>query len=167
MAGTRFGTNVRAAGISSKFAGILSNHFFLILIACPANATIDTGLLTLQQSKCMNLLIRILIMAGVILLLDWILPGIHVDGTWQAILTAIVLSLINAIVKPILVILTLPVTVITLGLFLLVLNALMVMLAAKFVGGFSVDGFWAALLFSILLSFTYSFLETRVIRNKD
>jgi len=72
---------------------------------------------------------------------------------------AVVLSLINSFIKPILVLLTLPVTIVTLGLFLFVVNALMVLLAANWIDGFRVDGFWWALLFSFLLSIINSWLQ--------
>jgi putative membrane protein len=69
-----------------------------------------------------------------------------------ALIVAVVLGLLNIFIKPILVILTLPVTLLTLGLFLLVINAIMILLCTKIVGGFEVDTFWTALLFSIILS---------------
>jgi putative membrane protein len=71
---------------------------------------------------------------------------------------AIVLAILNAIVKPILVFITFPITVVTLGLFLFVINALIILLADKFIRGFNVDGFWWALLFSLLLSIVTSVL---------
>ena len=86
------------------------------------------------------------------MLLSKFLPGVVVDGYWTAIIVALVLALLNLIVKPILILFTLPVTIVTLGLFLFVINAIIVLLADSFVGGFDVSGFWIALLFSILLS---------------
>ncbi len=100
----------------------------------------------------MNFILRMLLSALAVLLLANILPGVSVESYWIAVLVAVVLSLLNLIVKPLLVILTLPVTIITLGLFLLVINAIIILLASKLVTGFSVDGFWTALLFSLLLS---------------
>lgn len=82
----------------------------------------------------------------------YILPGVSIDGFVSAILLAVVLGLLNAVVKPILVILSLPVTIITLGLFLLVINALIILLADYILDGFRVDGFIWALIFSLLLS---------------
>ncbi len=99
----------------------------------------------------MNLLIKILVTAGLVLLIANFMPGVHVAGFTTALIVAIVLGLLNIFIKPILVILTLPVTIITLGLFLLVINALMILLCTKIVGGFSVDTFWTALFFSIIL----------------
>ena len=77
-----------------------------------------------------------------------------------AIIVAAVLALLDAVVKPVMVILTLPVTVLTMGLFLLVINACVILLASEIVPGFTVDGFWWALLFSIILSVINSILES-------
>ncbi len=82
----------------------------------------------------------------------YILPGVTINGFTDALLLAVVLGILNAIVKPILVALSLPVTIITLGLFLLVINALIILLADYLLSGFSVNGFIAALIFSIVLS---------------
>jgi len=87
-----------------------------------------------------------------------VLPNVSVDSYFTAVIVAIVLSLLNFIVKPILVILTLPVTILTLGLFLLIINAIIILLADNLIEGFSVDGIWWALLFSLLLSFLQSIL---------
>lgn len=100
----------------------------------------------------MNLLIRILITAGLVMLIAYLLPGVHVESYVQSIYVAIILGLLNLFVKPILVLLTLPVTILTLGLFLLVINALIVMLCSNIVGGFHVESFWTALFFSVILS---------------
>lgn len=100
----------------------------------------------------MGILIRILVTALAAFLTAYLLPGVHIDSFTAALILAVVLGLLNLIVKPILVILTLPVTILTLGLFLLVINALIVMWAGSIVKGFSVDSFWWALAFSIVLS---------------
>nr|WP_321237591.1 phage holin family protein [uncultured Psychroserpens sp.] len=111
----------------------------------------------------MNLLLRLLITAGIVMLLSHFLKGVAVNGYEAALIVAVVLALLNAIVKPILVILTIPITIMTLGLFLFVINACIILLADRFIDGFSVNGFWTALLFSILLSISqsiaYSFLK--------
>ncbi|MCM4154096.1 phage holin family protein [Arenibacter sp. N53] len=111
----------------------------------------------------MNLILRILLSAIAVVILAKILPGVGVDSYTTAIIVAIVLSLLNFIVKPILVILTLPVTILTLGLFLLIINAIIILLADYFIDGFQVNNLWWALLFSLLLSFLqsifYSFLN--------
>lgn len=100
----------------------------------------------------MGLIIRLLISAVAVLIASYIIPGVTVTSFGTALIVAIVLGLLNAIVKPILVILTIPITILTLGLFYLVINVLMVYLAASLVSGFAVSGFIAALLFSILVT---------------
>lgn len=95
-----------------------------------------------------------------VIITDWILPGIRVEGVPSAIFLSIVLSLLNILVKPLLVFLTLPITLFSFGIFLFVINAMIILLAAWLVPGFQVDGFWWALAFSILLSLTSSVLET-------
>lgn len=100
----------------------------------------------------MNLILRLLITAILVMLLSNFLDGISVDGFGTSLVVAIVLALLNLFVKPILILFTLPVTILTFGLFLLVINALIIMLCNELVDGFSVVNFWSALLFSILLS---------------
>jgi putative membrane protein len=93
-----------------------------------------------------------LINAVAILIAAYLLPGINVSGFWAALVLALVLGIMNTILKPILIILTLPVNILTLGLFTFVINALLVLLAAAIVPGFAAAGFWWALLFSLVLS---------------
>lgn len=104
----------------------------------------------------MKLLLRLLATAALVLLIANFLPGVHVISFTTAVIVAVVLGLLNLFVKPILVILTLPVTFFTLGLFLLVINAIIILLCTKIVGGFNVDTFWTALWFSIILSILQS-----------
>lgn len=106
----------------------------------------------------MNLIIRILLTAVAVVLLAYVLPGVEVSGFGSAIIVAVVLGLLNIFIKPILVLLTLPITIVTFGLFLLVINALIILIANSFIDGFTVDGFWIALLFSLLLSLLESIL---------
>jgi putative membrane protein len=87
------------------------------------------------------------------------LDGVTLDDYQSALLMAIVLAFLNAIVKPVLTFLTIPITVVTLGLFLLVINALIIIFAEKLVTGFHVDGFFTALLFSLVLSITTGLLN--------
>lgn len=108
----------------------------------------------------MNVILRLLINALAVFILAYFLSGISVDGYVGALIVAAVLSILNVLVKPLLVIFTLPVTILTLGLFLLVINALIVLLADKLIDGFSVDSFWWAVLFSVLLSILQSFLHS-------
>jgi len=82
----------------------------------------------------------------------YLLPGVHVENLWTALIVALVMGILNLLIKPLLIVLTLPITVVTFGLFLLVINALMVLLVSYIVRGFTVDSFGWALLFSILIS---------------
>lgn len=107
----------------------------------------------------MNLIIRLLINALIILGLAWALPGIEVASYWTALVVAVILGLLNIFIKPILVIFTIPITILTLGLFLFVINALIILLAGYMIDGFTVNGFWWALLFSILMTVLNSVLE--------
>ncbi len=99
-----------------------------------------------------NLLIVWILNALSLLALPYILPGISVRGLGSALIVALVLGLINAVLRPVLVVLTLPVTILTLGLFIFVINALLFWLAAQLVSGFAVSGFWPALFGSIVYS---------------
>ncbi|HBC02941.1 MAG: hypothetical protein CL528_00090 [Aequorivita sp.] len=106
----------------------------------------------------MKLIIKLLLTALAVVVLSKILPGVAVEGYGSAIIVAIVIALLRLIVKPILVLLTLPITIITFGLFLLIINAFIIMMADYFVGGFAVATIWWALLFSLLLSLFQSIL---------
>lgn len=114
----------------------------------------------------MNLIIRLLITAVVAYLLTYVLSGVRFDDFSSTIVFALVLGLLNLIVKPILKLLGLPLTIITLGLFSLVINAIVIMIADYFVDGMTVDGFWWALIFSIVLSLVTSVFES-VFISKD
>lgn len=107
----------------------------------------------------MAFLVKILVSALAVFLGAWLLPGVAVENVGTALIVAVVLAVLNALLKPLLIILTIPVTIITLGLFLLVINALIILFADALVGGFVVEGFWWALLFSLLLSFLSSIFE--------
>ena len=107
----------------------------------------------------MNLLIKILITSGLVLLIANFMPGVRVAGFTTALIVAIVLGLLNIFIKPILVIFTLPVTILTLGLFLLVINAIIILLCVNIVRGFAIDSFWTALFFSIVLSLLQSIMN--------
>lgn len=106
----------------------------------------------------MKFILRLLLSALAVVILSKILPNVNVDSYITAIIVAIALSFLNFIVRPILVILTLPVTIVTFGLFLLVINAAIILLANSIIDGFTINGFWWALLFSLLLSFLQSIL---------
>lgn len=113
----------------------------------------------------MKLILRLLINALSVLTLANILSGVSVADYMSAIVVALVLSCLNLLVKPILVLLTLPVTIITLGLFLLFINGAIILLADAFVNGFYVVNIWWAILFSILLSLLQSLLQS-FLKNK-
>ena len=106
----------------------------------------------------MKLLFRLLITTIIVLLLSYFMGGVQVDKITTAVIVAVVMGLLNTFLKPILVFFTFPVTIFTLGLFLLVINAVMVLLCDRLVDGFDVSSFWTALLFSILLSISQSIL---------
>lgn len=89
----------------------------------------------------------------------YILPGVKVDSFVTALVVAVVLGIVNAILKPILVLLTLPINLLTLGLFSLVINAVLILLVTAMVPGFTVAGFWTALVFSVVLSLVGWFLH--------
>ncbi len=111
----------------------------------------------------MNFLLKVLITGLIAYLLQlYIIPGVHITDMKTAALFALVLAVFNAIVKPVLVVLTIPVTIVTMGFFLLIINALMIMAAAYFFDGVQIDGFWWALLFSIFLSIGSSLLYSLV-----
>jgi len=98
----------------------------------------------------MRTIIRFLGSAMIVMLLSKIIPGVSISGFWSAMILVFVLALLNTIVKPLLILFTIPVTFFTLGLFLLVINAAIIIMASKLVDGFIVEGFWPALLFSLL-----------------
>lgn len=101
----------------------------------------------------MNTILRFLLSGFAVLLTSYLLEsGVHVKNFGQALLVAIVLSIANVIVKPILILFTIPITILSLGLFLLVINAIIILIVDYFVPGFSVDGFWWALAFSLIMS---------------
>ncbi|WP_405369988.1 phage holin family protein [Nonlabens sp. Asnod2-A12] len=106
----------------------------------------------------MRFIIKLLITAALVMGLAEILPGIGITNYVSAILVALTLSILNFIVKPILVILTLPITIVTLGIFLLFINVIIIYLADWFVGGFTVTSVFWAFIFSLLLAAARSFL---------
>lgn len=106
----------------------------------------------------MKTLLKLVLTAIAVLVLANLLSGIYVDSFWTSLVVAIVLGLLRFIVKPILVVLTLPITVLTLGLFLLIINAIIILMANYLVSGFGVKNIWYALIFSLLLSLFQSIL---------
>jgi putative membrane protein len=108
----------------------------------------------------MSLIVNLLINGLAVYIAAHVLPGVSVDSFVTAILVSVVLGIVNTFIKPILFILTLPATILTLGLFTLILNALMVFIVAYFVPGFHINGLWAAVLFSLVLSIISSILRS-------
>lgn len=100
----------------------------------------------------MSFLLQWLISGLAIIITAYLLPGVQLTGVFAALVTALILGLINAFIRPVLLLLTLPLTILTLGLFTLVINALLILLAAAIVPGFLVQGFWWAFLFGLVLA---------------
>ncbi|MCX6780202.1 MAG: phage holin family protein [Candidatus Magasanikbacteria bacterium] len=100
----------------------------------------------------MSLLLQWILGALSLILVTYLVPGISVANFYSALLAALVLGLVNALIRPVLIILTLPVNILTLGLFTLVINALMFLLASSIVKGFNVSGFWPAFFGALVVS---------------
>ncbi len=109
--------------------------------------------------QILRFILKVVVSSFAVVITAYLMPGVYVENYITAIVVALVLAFLNSILKPILVILTIPVTVFSLGLFLLVINAFIIQIAAYFVDGFEVSGFWAALFFSIILSLVTWILE--------
>lgn len=106
------------------------------------------------------MILRLLLNTFSVIITSYLLPGVELEGFLNAVLVAIVIGFLNLFVKPLLVVLTIPVTLFTFGLFLLVINALIILLADSIIAGFMVHGFWWALGFSIILTIINSLLGT-------
>jgi len=108
----------------------------------------------------MGIVVNLLVSSLAVFITAQILPGVHMNDFLTAIIVAVIMGVINSFVKPILVLLTLPITLVTFGLFVFVINALLVLLVSRIVPGFVVDSFWWALLFSLIVSIVSSFLNS-------
>lgn len=106
----------------------------------------------------LQFLAKLVIGAFAVMIAAFILPGVHIPNFMTGLLVTAVLTLLNLVVKPLLILLTIPVTVFSFGLFLLVINAIIILLASELVPRFEVDGFWQALLFSLVFSFVHALL---------
>ncbi|MEO8760668.1 MAG: phage holin family protein [Bacteroidia bacterium] len=117
----------------------------------------------------MNFIVKLILSTIAVLITAWLLPGVSIDGNsfFTAFMIAVVLAFLNAVLKPILVFLTIPVTILTLGLFYLVINALIIIIAEHLVSGFHVSGFFTALFFSLVLSLIASVLDALAGIKKD
>ena len=113
----------------------------------------------------MKFFLKVLVTSLAVVVAAFLLPGVDLQNFLSAVIVAFVLGALNILLKPILVLLTIPVTIFSFGLFLLVINAFIVLIADFLVGGFAVQNFWWALLFSILLSIVTYLLELPVRRN--
>lgn len=138
----------------SYFLLALFTLIFLILINAQ-NIKMRINYVQTRNSwilKTMSILLKWLVTAAAILITAYLLPGVSVSGLWAALWLAVFLGIINIIIKPILIIFTLPINILTLGLFTFVINALLILLASSVIKGFEVSGFLAAFGFSIVLS---------------
>jgi putative membrane protein len=106
-----------------------------------------------SQNRGIGMIGTLLVNTLSIFAVSYILTGIHVDSIMTALVLAIIMAVLNSTVRPLLVIITIPLTLLTFGLFLLVVNVLVLYVAEMLIGGFSIDGFWWALLFSVLVTF--------------
>ena len=114
-------------------------------------------------------LTRIAVLGIAVMVGAWLLPGVEVTSFWAVLLTAVVISLLDNLVRPILIVVTLPATVVTLGLFLFVINAIIILMASGIVNGFEVNNFGSALLFSLVLTAVNYLLElpNRYLQRKE
>lgn len=120
-----------------------------------------------HQSYNMNFIIRLLITAAIAYGLSMILSGVHIPDYKTAIIFALVLALLNTFLKPLLILFTLPITIVTLGLFLFVINTIIIIITDKFIDGIKIDGFFWALIFSLVLSIFTSAANAALKDNKN
>jgi putative membrane protein len=113
-----------------------------------------------------NFIINLLVSGGAVYLSSMFLPGVHIDGFIAALITAFLLGLMNAVIKPILLVLTLPINILTLGLFSFVINALMILLVDTLLPSFKVDSFLWALILSLILSLVSPLLHSVIPSNE-
>lgn len=113
----------------------------------------------MENNKAIQFIIKLIISSIAVLTSAYILPGVYVENYTTALVVASVLSFLNAFFKPILIIFTIPFTIITLGFFLLVINAVIIIVTDNLIDGFEIRSFWLALLFSLILSLTTSVFE--------
>lgn len=115
----------------------------------------------------MNFLVKLLLNAIAVVITAYILPGVHLENFLAAVMLAAVLGLLNVSVKPLLIIFTIPATIFTLGLFILAINAFIIMIADWIIPGFEVSSFWWALFFSLLLSFINGIFERLTVKSES
>lgn len=111
----------------------------------------------------MKTIVKLVLTALAVIIIAKFLPGVSLDDSLTTpLIVALVLAILNVLIKPLLIILTLPITILTLGLFLLVVNALIILLADKLIDGFGVSSIWTAIFFSILLSILQSVFHSLI-----
>lgn len=108
----------------------------------------------------MRTLTKFVLIALSVMGIAWLIPGVEVISFTSALWITLVLTILNLVVKPILIVLTIPITILTFGLFLLIINGLMIWLASRWISGFIVETFWKAILFSILLTVATYLIES-------
>ncbi|MFN7015282.1 MAG: phage holin family protein [Bacteroidia bacterium] len=125
----------------------------------------------MENIKAFQFLIKLIISSIAVLTSAYILPGVYIENFTTSLVVAAVLAFLNAFLKPLLIIFTIPLTIFTFGLFLLVINAVIIILTDNLIDGFEVRSFWWALLFSLILSLTTSIFEAiggiNINNNKD
>ena len=107
----------------------------------------------------MKAIIKLILMGVAVMISAYVIPGVYVDGFLVAVVVAVILALVNLVIKPVVTILTLPINILTLGLFTFIINALMILLVSSIVPGFTVVGWISAILFSIVLSLVDGILD--------
>ncbi len=141
----------------------LKNIFLLIdFLLLLLTLRLIIGMKNNNLSKLGFYLMKLIVSSFAVYIAGWLMSGVHIGHPvyLNSLLIAFVLLVLNKYLKPLLVILTIPVTLFTFGFFLLIINALIILLASEFVDSFTVDGFWSALFFSIILSIVTSLLES-------
>jgi putative membrane protein len=113
----------------------------------------------MENNKAVQFILKLIISSIAVLTSAYVLPGVYIENFTNALVVAAVLSFLNTFLKPLLIIFTIPLTIFTFGLFLLVINAVIIIVTDNLIDGFEVRSFWWALLFSLILSITTSFFE--------
>jgi putative membrane protein len=113
----------------------------------------------MENNKAVQFILKLIISSIAVLTSAYVLPGVYIENFTNALVVAAVLSFLNTFLKPLLIIFTIPLTIFTFGLFLLVINAVIIIVTDNLIDGFEVLSFWWALLFSLILSITTSFFE--------
>lgn len=122
-----------------------------------------------RQDRLKTTLLQLISTSVALLVADYLMDSIRFEQPWVAIITAVVLALLNTFLKPLLVLLTIPATLFTLGIFLLVINAAILMIADQLVEGFVIEGFWTAVLLTIFISLVNGLLggSVKVVKQSD